>query len=79
MRHLTAIKISVSLLFLNLTTNEMIFYRISILMLAILFQRYLSDKKSFPFDPVQERETKWNFTGCQVHILWLYEYPKSIY
>ena len=24
------------------------------------------DKNNFTFDPVQERETNWNFTGCQV-------------
>ena len=46
--HLTACKISVSLLSLNWIKNEMIFfYRISELMLATLIQR--SDKKSFHF------------------------------
>ena len=53
--------VSVSLSFLNWIKNEMIFYRISELMLAILIQRY--DKK---ISSVQERETNWNFTGCQV-------------
>ena len=33
-------------------------------MLATLIQRY--DKNHFIFDPVQEQETNWNFTGCQV-------------
>ena len=39
-------------------------YRISELMLATLIQKY--DKHHFIFDPVQERETDWNFTGCHV-------------
>ena len=43
--------------------NEMIFYRISELMLPTLIQRY--DKKII-FDLVQKRETNWNFTGCQM-------------
>ena len=43
MRPLTACKISVSLWFLNWDKNEMIFYRISELMLPTLIQRY--DKK----------------------------------
>ena len=47
MWHLTACKISVSLSFLNWVKNEMIFYRISELMLATLIQRY--NKKSFHF------------------------------
>ena len=47
MWHLTASKISVSLSFVNWIKNEMIFYRISELMLATLIQRY--DKKSFHF------------------------------
>ena len=35
------------------------------ILLATLIQRY--DKKNhFTFDPVQERETNRNFTGCQV-------------
>ena len=33
------------------------------LVLATLIQRY--DKNYFIFDPVQERQTNWNFTGCQ--------------
>ena len=33
-------------------------------MLPILIQRY--DKNNFIFDPVKERETKLNFTGCQM-------------
>ena len=34
-------------------------------MFATFIQRY--DKKNhFIFDPVQERETNWNSTGCQV-------------
>ena len=41
-----------------------IFYRIYELMLATLIQRY--DKKHFIFDPLQEKETNWNVTGCQV-------------
>ena len=44
MWHLTACKISVNLSFLNRIKNEMIFYRISELMLATLIQRY--DKKN---------------------------------
>ena len=41
------------------------FYRISELKLATLIQRY--DKKVIScFDPIQVRETNWNFTGCQV-------------
>ena len=43
----------------------MTFYRTSELMLTTLIQRY--DKKENDFDPVHERETNWNFTGCQVH------------
>ena len=39
MRHLTACKISVSLSFLNYIKHEMIFYRISELMLATLVQK----------------------------------------
>ena len=38
MWHLTACKISVSLLFLNWIKNKMIFYHISELMLATLIQ-----------------------------------------
>ena len=33
-------------------------------MLATYVQRY--DTNHFIFDPVQERETSWNFTGCHV-------------
>ena len=47
MWHLAACKISVSLSFLNWIKNEIIFYGISELMLAALFQRY--DKTSFHF------------------------------
>ena len=43
MWHLTACEISVSLSFLKWIKNEMIFYRISGLMLATFMQRY--DKK----------------------------------
>ena len=60
MWHLTAWKISVSLSFLNWIKKEMIFYRISEIMLATLIQRYLKKIISF-----QERETNWKFTGCQ--------------
>ena len=42
----------------------MIFYRISELMLATLIQR--CNKNHFIFYPVQEQETNWNYTGCQV-------------
>ena len=52
MWHLIACKISVSLSFFNWIKNEMIFYRISELMLATLIQGY--DNKSFHF---QERDT----------------------
>ena len=44
--------------------NEMSFYRISELMLGKLIQRH--DKNLFTFDPVQKRETNWNFTGSQM-------------
>ena len=44
MWRLTACKISVSLSFLNWVNYEMIFYRISEVMLATLIQRY--DKKN---------------------------------
>ena len=47
MWHLSAVKISVSLSFLNWIKNKMIFYHISELMLATLIQRY--NKKSFHF------------------------------
>ena len=47
MWHLTACKISVSLSFLNWIKNEIIFYRISELMLPTLIQKY--DKKSLNF------------------------------
>ena len=47
MWHLTACKISVSLLFLNWIKNGMIFYGFSELMLATLIQG--NDKKSFHF------------------------------
>ena len=45
MWHLTACKISDSLSFLNWIKNEVIFYRISELMLATLIQRYDKKKK----------------------------------
>ena len=65
MWHLTACKISFSHSFLNWTRNEMIFfYRRSELMLPTLIQRY--NKNHFNFDPVQKRETNWNFTGCKM-------------
>ena len=48
----------------ELDQKYMIFYHISELMLATLIQRY--DKASFIFYPVQEWETNWNFTDCQV-------------
>ena len=54
MWHLTACKISVSLVF-ELDKNEMIFYRISKLILATLIQRY--DNKSFRL----KNERKWKF------------------
>ena len=47
MWQLTACKISVCFSFLNWIKNEMIFYRISKLMLPTLIERY--DKKSFHF------------------------------
>ena len=62
-----SLKISVSLSFWTGSKLKLIFYRISELMLATLIQRY--DKKIILF---QERETNWNFTGCQVPHLWLY-------
>ena len=52
MWHLTAVKISFRLLYLNWIKNEIIFYRVSEFMLAALIQRY--DKKIISF---QERET----------------------
>ena len=60
MGHLTVTKISVSLSFLNWIQTEIIFYRISELVLPTLIQRY--DKKSFHF----KNENNWNFTGCQM-------------
>ena len=45
-------------------------------MLATLIQRY--DNKSFHFYPVQEWETNWNFTGCQVpHFMSIYQSIES--
>ena len=62
MWHLKACKISVSLSFLNgLKMNDFLLY---FWMLATLIQRY--SRNHFIFDPVQERETNWNFTGCQM-------------
>ena len=55
MRHQTACKIQLVSRF----WNEMILYHISELMLPY-------DRKSFNFDPVQKRETNWNFTGFQM-------------
>ena len=57
MWHVTACKMSFDLSCLSFIKNEMIFYRISDLMLETLIQRY--DKKNhFSFvDPVQKRET----------------------
>ena len=49
---MTAYKISVSLSFLNWIKNEMIFNRISELMLPTLIQRL--DKNNFIFDPVKK-------------------------
>ena len=61
MWHLTACKISVCLSFLNWIKNEMIFYRISELMLASeLMLLTLIQKSNFIFYPDQ------NFTGCQM-------------
>ena len=73
MWQLTACKISVSLLFLNWIKNEMIFYRISELMLPTLIQRY--DKKSFHFK--NERLTEI-LQAVRCHILWLCLYHISI-
>ena len=46
MWYLTTCKISVSLLFLKWIKNEMIFYRISELILATLIQRYDKNKQN---------------------------------
>ena len=70
---LTACKISASLLFLNWVKTEIIFYRISELMLATLIQRY--DIKSFHF----KNETNWKFTGCQVPHLIIVLIPYIVY
>ena len=60
--------------FLNWIKNEIIFYRVSELMLATLIQRY--DKKIISF---QERQTNWNFTGCQVpHFIISISYLNSL-
>ena len=67
MWHLTACKFSVSLSFLNWIKNEMIFYRISELMLATLIQRY--DKNSFHFK--NERLTEI-LQADKCRILWLH-------
>ena len=65
MWHLTACKFTVSLSFF-LTGSKMKWFFIIFLkkILATLVQRY--DKSHFMFDLVQELETNWNFTGCQV-------------
>ena len=42
----------------------MIFYCLSEIMSPTLIQSY--NKNHFIFDPVQERETNGNFTGCQM-------------
>ena len=44
----------------------MIFHHISELMLATLIHRKAIKKIRFIFYPVQERETNWFFTGCQM-------------
>ena len=64
---LTACKISVSLSFLNWIKKEMIFYRISELILPTLIQRY--DKKSFHFKNKRLTEI---LQALRHHILWLY-------
>ena len=85
MWHLSACKISVSLSFIKMKYNmhygdqNEIIYRISELMLPTLIQRY--DKKNhFIFDPLQKRETNWNFTGCQMpHFMIKLIYYISVY
>ena len=64
MWHLTAYKISVSLSYFNWIKNEMIFYRISELILATLIQRY--DKNSFHFKNERLTET---LQAVRCHIL----------
>ena len=59
MGHLTNCKISVSLSFLE--WND--FNRISELVLPTLI---LDTINHFIYDPVQKRETNWNFTGCHI-------------
>ena len=62
---MAACKISVSLYLLNWIQNEKIFfYWVSELMLPTLIQR--CNKNHFLFDPDQEWQTKWNFTGCHI-------------
>ena len=62
---MTACNTSVSLLFLNWINNEMIFYRISELMLATLIQWY--HKKSFHFKKEKLTEI---LQAVRCHILW---------
>ena len=47
-------------------------------MLATLIQRY-NKKNYFIYNLVQERETKWNFTGCQVLHFMIVLIPYTIY
>ena len=47
-------------------------------MLATSIQRY--HKNHIIFDPVQKRETNWNYTGCQMpHTGTFYDHINTIY
>ena len=55
--------------------NEMIFNRMSELMLPTLIQSY--DKNHFMFEPVQKTRDNWNFTDCQMpHIDSIFQFIK---
>ena len=62
MWHLTACSISVTLSFLNWIKNEMIFYRISELMLAPLIQR--CDKKVNSFQGTRDKLKFYRLSGA---------------
>ena len=75
MWQVTACKISVSLSFLKWIKSEIIFYRISELMLPILIQRYV--KNHFILIQFKNEKLTENFTGFQVpHFMIIYQFIK---
>ena len=75
MWQVTACKISVSLSFLKWIKSEIIFYRISELMLPILIQRYV--KNHFILIRFKNEKLTENFTGFQVpHFMIIYQFIK---